>query len=149
MDDFYAARTDNIPALPWPNIAPPFISATVAVKKFIEGTGLTIAKTFSGMPDHIGAEFEFMQVLARKEAEAWSQGDEELGSNILKIEKRFFDEHLSQWVSSFCDKIFAASAHPFYHQFAIVTQEFMKFEATALAELIERSKQNDKLSACG
>ena len=25
MDDFYAARTDNIPALPWPNIAPPFI----------------------------------------------------------------------------------------------------------------------------
>ena len=34
MDDFYAARTDNIPALPWPNIAPPFIFGYDVVRHF-------------------------------------------------------------------------------------------------------------------
>lgn len=121
--------------------------ATVAVKKFIEGTGLRIAESFSGMPDHISAEFEFMQQLALKEAEAWTLGQGELGRNILKIEKRFFDEHVSQWVGNFCDKVIAATRDPFYSRFAEVTQGFIAFEKTNLVELLALSAQYDRMSA--
>ena len=101
---------------------------TVEVKKFMEGAGLKVDDSFSGMPDHLTAEFEFMQRLLLKEAEAWANEEHELGANILKIEKRFYDEHLSQWVSNFCDEVIDAAGHPFYKQFSEVTKGFIDFE---------------------
>jgi TorA maturation chaperone TorD len=114
-------------------------AATVAVKKFMEGAGLKVADSFPGMPDHITAEFEFMQQLLLKEAEAWSNYDEELGANILKIEKRFYDEHLSLWVSCFCDKVIEASNDSFYGQFSEVTKAFVDFEEATMQGFIEDS----------
>ena len=114
-------------------------AATVAVRKFMEGTGLKIADSFPGMPDHITAEFEFMQQLLLKEAEAWSNDDEELGANILKIEKRFYDEHLSLWVSCFCDKVIEASKGSFYGEFSEVTKAFVDFEEATMQGFIEDS----------
>jgi len=107
-------------------------AATVAAKKFIEATGLEISESFGGMPDHISAEFEFMQKMAVKEAQAWSDGDKELGGNIQNIEKRFFEDHLSQWVANFSTKVVDNSNSPFYRQFAEVTIEFIAFAAEAL-----------------
>lgn len=101
---------------------------TVEVKKFMEGAGLKVDDSFSGMPDHLTAEFEFMQELLLKEAEAWTNGDQELGANILKIEKQFYEEHLSQWVSTFCDRVVDKAEHPFYKQFSEVTKGFIDFE---------------------
>lgn len=119
---------------------------TVAVKKFMEGAGITIDDSFTGMPDHITAEFEFMQQLLLKEVEAWMNGDHELAANILKIENRFYEEHLSQWVSAFCDKVIKAAGHPFYKQFSEVTKGFIEFEKETLQELIEDT-ESDRLSA--
>lgn len=117
--------------------------ATVRVKKFMQAAGLTIDDSFSGMPDHISAELEFMQRLATKEAEAWADADEEYATNILGIEKRFFDEHLSRWVSSFCDKIIELSRHPFYQRFAEMTKNFLDYEGrnfqVAAAENVEHA----------
>lgn len=107
-------------------------AATVAVRKFMEGTGLKISDSFPGMPDHITAEFEFMQQLLLEEANAWSNDDKELGANILKIEQRFYDEHLSQWIANFCDKITEASTNSFYGQFAGITKGFIEFEKNAM-----------------
>jgi len=121
--------------------------ATVAVKKFYEGAGLKIADSFTGMPDHISAEFEFMKQLASAESEAWSADQRELGTNILNIEKRFFDEHLSQWVSNFCKKVLSATSDPFFHQFAEVTQEFIEFEQTSLIERLEQLSQDEAMIA--
>ncbi len=101
---------------------------TVEVKKFMAAAGLKVDDSFSGMPDHLTAEFEFMQQLLLKEAEAWANEEHELGANILKIEKRFYDEHLSQWVSNFCDRVIDETGHPFYKQFAEVTKGFIDFE---------------------
>ena len=106
--------------------------ATVKVKNFMEVAGLTIDDSFPGMPDHISAEMEFMQRLAAKEAEAWADADEEFATNILRIEKRFFDEHLSRWVPSFCDKIIERSVHPFYERFAEMTKGFLEYEGGSL-----------------
>lgn len=120
---------------------------TVDVKKFMEGAGLKAAESFTGMPDHISIEFEFMQRLLLKEAEAWTAGEQELGANIIKIEKRFYDEHLSQWVTIFCDKVIKAAKGPFYRQFCEVTKAFIDFEKLIMQDLIDETGETDKLSA--
>jgi TorA maturation chaperone TorD len=106
---------------------------TVAVKNFIEATGLDYDDAFDGMPDHIVAEFEFMRRLTAREAEAWSEGDEALARNIIEIEKRFFEEHLSQWIPRFCDKVKDRAERAFYREMAEITQTFMGFEHETLA----------------
>jgi TorA maturation chaperone TorD len=120
---------------------------TVEVKKFMEAAGLKVDDSFSGMPDHLSAEFEFMQRLLLKEVEARANEDHELGANILKIEKRFYEEHLSQWVSNFCDKVIDATGHPFYKQFSEVTKGFIDFEKETLQDLIDEAEEGDRLSA--
>ena len=120
---------------------------TVAVARFMAAAGLKIEESFSGMPDHLSAEFEFMQQLLLKEAEAWSDADQELASNILKIQNRFYQEHLSQWVSNFCDKVIEMTDHPFYRQFSKVTKDFVEFEQETLRELICEVEDADRLSA--
>ena len=106
---------------------------TVEVKKFMEAAGMKVDDSFGGMPDHLSAEFEFMQELLLKEAEAWANEEHELGANIFKIEKRFYEEHLSQWVSNFCDSVIDATGHPFYKQFSEVTKGFIDFELQNLS----------------
>ncbi len=120
---------------------------TVAVKKFMEAVGLKTGDSFTGMPDHISAEFEFMQRLLLKEVEAWAKEDHGLGTNILKIEKRFYEEHLSRWVPTFCDKVIDESGHPFCKQFCEVTKGFMDFEKETLQDLIGEVEEDDRLSA--
>ena len=122
-------------------------ASTVAVKKFMEGAGLQVAESFIGMPDHISAEFEFMQRLLEIEADAWNDGDKDLGANIQNIENRFFDEHLSQWVNQFCDKVIDATDNLFYRQFAEVTKHFIEFEAKTLVNLADTLLDGEKVSA--
>ncbi len=121
--------------------------ATVAVKKFMEGAGLKASDSFSGMPDHISAEFEFMQQLALKEAEAWAGEQRGQGENILKIERMFFDEHLSQWVDALCVKVINATSFPYYRRFAEVTREFIRFDNAILANFLEQLGHDDRMSA--
>ena len=59
-----------------------------------------------------------MQRLLLKEAEAWANEEDELATNILKIEYQFYDQHLSQWLGNFCDKVIDAAEHPFYGRIA-------------------------------
>ena len=47
---------------------------TVKVKKFIETTGLVYDDAFTGLPDHISVELEFMGRLAEFESEKWANG---------------------------------------------------------------------------
>ena len=120
---------------------------TVEVKKFMEAAGLQVAETFGGMPDHISAEFEFMQTLLMKEKEAWLGDDPEMATNILVIETKFYDEHLSQWISNFCDKVIEAADHDFYKLFSEVTKGFIEFEKETLLDLTKDAEAEDKLSA--
>ena len=113
---------------------------TVEVKKFIEATGLEIDESFTGMPDHISAELEFMQRLTAKEAEAWKEPDEAFAANIMKIEKRFLDEHLSQWAPRFCNRVIAQAEHSFYRCFADVMEGFLDFECENLDAFIAQAE---------
>jgi TorA maturation chaperone TorD len=118
---------------------------TVEVKKFMAAAGLKTDDSFSGMPDHFSAEFEFMQRLLLKEAEAWANEDRELGANIVAIEKRFYEEHLSQWVANFCDRVIDATRHPFYRQFSEVTKGFLDYEGSSLPVYLADSGNGESL----
>jgi anaerobic sulfite reductase subunit A len=101
---------------------------TVAVKRFIEATGLSYDENFSGMPDHISAEFEFMAKLAQREATSWAEGDEGDAYWCREAQEKFLKEHIQSWVPRFCDKVITMAESPFYRQMAEVTKVFLSFE---------------------
>jgi len=110
---------------------------TVEVKKFMQAAGLKVDDRFGGMPDHLSAEFEFMQKLACEEASAWTEADAEFAGNLLQIQKRFYDEHLSKWVGNFCDRVIEASEHPFYGKFAGLTKGFLEYEGKIMSASVK------------
>ena len=108
---------------------------TVKVKKFIETTGLEYDDSFTGLPDHVSAELEFMCKLGEFEAEKWSNGDDEGARYCLSVQKMFAEEHLLRWIPQFCEQVIARAELPFYREMARITNEFVDFDY----ESIEKS----------
>jgi TorA maturation chaperone TorD len=102
--------------------------STLEVKKFIEAAGLEYNSRYSGLPDHISVEFEFMQQAARRQARAREENDNQGGLYCMRMEKKFIEEHLIRWVPIFCDKVIAEASLSFYREMARVTKYFMEFE---------------------
>ncbi len=102
--------------------------ATIKAKKFIESCGLEYKPEYSGMPDHIGVELEFMSESAKQEARAWEKKDVDRALYCQKIEKKFIEEHLAPWVPLFCDKVIKDAELSFYGEIAKLTKSFIEFE---------------------
>lgn len=102
--------------------------ATVEVKKFIEASGLEYKSEYSGLPDHISVELEFMHEVIKREAQAWKDKDRDGALYCLKIEKKFIEEHLIKWIPFFCDKIITEGELSFYREMAKLTKKFIEFE---------------------
>lgn len=107
--------------------------ATVTVKRFMEGAGLAVEDDFPGMPDHISAELEFMRKLCEFEAAAWTREEEDTALNCQQVQQRFVEEHLIQWVPSFCDKVMDMAGMPFFKEMAKATKGFVDYEQENLA----------------
>ncbi len=101
---------------------------TAYVKNFIESSGLEYSDNWTGLPDHIGVELEFMQRVTCHEKEAWSRKDIEAAIRCLKFEKKFIDEHLSQWIPMFCDKVKEETQIPFYEEMVEFTSQFISLD---------------------
>jgi len=101
---------------------------TVEVKKFIETTGLDYESEFTGLPDHISVELEFMRKLSEWEAARWSDYDSKNAKYCLTVQKKFIEEHLLKWVPKFCDEVIDKASMPFYREMAKVTREFLDFD---------------------
>lgn len=110
---------------------------TAEVKKFIESAGPDYSPEYTGLPDHISVELEFMEALARHEEQAWSVDDEEEAFRCLDMERRFLEEHLSRWVPAFCDKVMATAELSFYRELAGLTKRFIEFDWQELQEVEE------------
>ena len=112
---------------------------TVKVQKFIETAGLEYVSDYSGIPDHVSVELEFLQKLSLAEAGAWGDGNGEKASYGMRIEKMFIDRHLSEWVPIFCDKVIQHAHLPFYREMATLTKNFLAFEQGQLQEYLALS----------
>lgn len=101
---------------------------TVKVKKFIETAGFDYQPDFPGLPDHVGAELEFMQKLAETETRLRADGETERADWCLRVQKKFIDEHLGKWVPGFCDKVVEKAELAFYSEMAKLMKSFIEFE---------------------
>ncbi len=110
--------------------------STVDVKKFIETAGLEYKQEYSGMPDHISVELEFMQEAAWREAQAIEEKDWEGALYCQKMEKKFICDHLIKWIPAFCDKITSQAEISFYGDLAGVTKDFITLEFKEIHESI-------------
>jgi len=106
---------------------------TVEVKKFIETTGLGYHPEFTGIPDHISVELEFMQKLSAWEADRWKQEDQKSADYCRTVQRLFLEEHLLRWISQFCDAVMAQAEMPFYWELAELTKNYMEFERQSMA----------------
>jgi len=109
---------------------------TVEVKKFIETTGLDYESGYTGLPDHISVELEFMRKLAEWEAAKWSADDRESAKYCLTVQKKFIEEHLLKWAPAFCGEVIEKATIPFYREMAEVTREFLDFDHHAIIQAL-------------
>jgi TorA maturation chaperone TorD len=98
------------------------------VKNFIETAGLEYEPEFTGIPDHISVELEFMQKLAASEAEKWAEQDRKSAEYSSSIQRMFLDQHLLCWLPQFCDAVMEQAEIPFYRSMAELTRNYMEFE---------------------
>jgi len=110
---------------------------TAEVKRIIESAGLEYKSEFTGMPDHISIELEFMQHVVQREMQAWKADDDKTALLCLKNEKEFVDQHLIPWIPDFCEKVIEASEMPFYREMARLTRSFIEFETQELNKFEE------------
>lgn len=109
--------------------------STVEVKKIIESSGLEYRSEYTGLPDHISVELEFMQQVIQREEQAWQDDDKETALLCLEQEKKFVNEHLLRWIPDFCEKVIKAADLPVYREIARLTKTFMEFEKQELDKL--------------
>lgn len=101
---------------------------TVAVKNFIETTGLDYNPEFSGVPDHVSVELEFMQKLTDWEAAKWQKNDRENAEFCMKVQRMFLERHLLVWLPRFCDVVMEQAEIRFYAGVAELTKNYLEFE---------------------
>jgi len=109
-------------------------SSTAEVKRIIESAGLSYQPEYTGLPDHISVELEFMQQVTLAEEKAWEDGDKKLAFACLENEKKFIEEHLAEWIPDFCDKVINRAESPFYRVMAELTQKFIEFEKNEIGK---------------
>ncbi len=117
--------------------------STVDVKKFIETAGLEYKQEYTGMPDHISVELEFMKEAAGREAQAIEEKDWEGVHYCQKMEKKFICEHLIKWIPDFCDKIISQAEMSFYGDLADITKKFIALEVEEIDECITENERRD------
>jgi TorA maturation chaperone TorD len=115
--------------------------STVEVKKFIETAGLEYKSEYSGLPDHISVELEFMQELTKRETQAWKEKDREGAIYCLKIEKKFIEEHLAKWIPTFCDKIISEAEFSFYREMSMLAKNFIEFESKKINNYLSAAQK--------
>ena len=116
-------------------------ASTVEVKKFIESAGLQYNPEYSGLPDDISVELEFMQKVTEHEAQAWEEKNCDGVLYCIKIEKRFIREHLVKWIPAFCDKVISEAKLSFYSEMARLTKYFIEFEKKEINKYLSYARK--------
>ena len=116
----------KLPCPPWESVytSPKRLlmqDAATAVLKMYREAGLAIS-TPEVMPDHIGAELNFLAVLLQK-----VDSDEKGRDQHISVVERFLTEHLLKWAPSFTDDMEKAAETPFYKALARDTRHITDF----------------------
>ena len=102
--------------------------ATTLVKQFIEYSGYEYQPGYSGLPDHISVELDFMKELSAQESAAWQKDDFKAAGNCVSFENEFLSKHLAKWVPAFGRKVIEGATMPFYCEMAKLLVGFIEGE---------------------
>lgn len=116
----------RLPSPPWESVytSPKRLmmqDAADKVQKIYNEAGLTI-NTADIMPDHIGAELNFLAVMLQK-----ANAEAEKKDYYSKMAEKFLDEHLMKWISNFTRDMENAADTLFYKTLARVTRNLIVF----------------------
>ena len=98
---------------------------TVAVRKKYLEAGLVVHPERSFPDDHIGAELEFVFYLCQRSVEAQEAGERE---TLLRMQQKFFQEHLLHWVTPLCDCLFEEAESSYFKGVAKMTKGFISWD---------------------
>lgn len=87
--------------------------------------------------DHVSIEFEFMQRMALRTAEALERGDEDEAVAELRTQLSFIDEHLLNWIPMFVTDIMQFSQTSFYKGLGKLTLGYLETDRDLVQELLE------------
>lgn len=108
-------------------------AALADIAGFYRAFGLAPAETQPDLEDHVGAELEFMSVLALKEAYALADGHVDGLGVTRDAEARFLAEHLGRWAETFAREVQDASPLPYYTAAAELLAAWIAAETAHLA----------------
>jgi len=112
--------------------------STVEVSREYQEVGVGLPIKYKGEPpDHISFELDFMRFLCNKEREAWKNHDKKEALKIIKKQGRFLNDHLAQWVPSFCEKVVSESRTDFYRALAMITKIFLGIEQNQIDSFLQ------------
>jgi len=101
------------------------------VQEFYNEVGLKIDDP-DIMPDHIGAELNFLAILIQK-----MDNEPEKKNDYLNLAKRFLEEHLTRWIPQFSQEMKKAACSSFYKELARVTRDFILTEHNILNRVVK------------
>jgi putative dimethyl sulfoxide reductase chaperone len=123
---------------------------TAEVKRFVELAGFDYETSFTGIPDHVSVELEFLAKLTLKEAQSWQQRDSQGAGNALEWELEFIAEHAGKWMPDFSVKVSEQAQTPYYRVFASLLRRFLAAEKAEMpGRLVIAFSQPDIDAASG
>ncbi|MFC1932736.1 molecular chaperone [Chloroflexota bacterium] len=90
--------------------------------------GLIISESYDALPDHIGAELEFMFYLVQQETRAKQMDERETADTWREKQSHFLSKHLLQWSSPFMTRVTQNARMPFYRLLAELLGAFFNTE---------------------
>lgn len=98
---------------------------------------------FTEPEDHIAVELGFMVFLCEKAQESLQKGGARESRKYIQSQNDFLEKHLLKWVPRLVDDIIAAGQTPFYKSIAILTNEFLKMDVSAINDLLKELKAEE------
>ena len=98
---------------------------TLAVRRKYLEAGLVVNPGKPFPDDHIGAELEFVFYLCQKASQAENAS---MQDSFMKMQYRFFQEHLIAWVSPLCDRLYEETESPYFRGIAKITKGFVNWD---------------------
>jgi len=124
--------------------APPYASAYTAqgllmgeqaeaVLLAYRQAGLTLAKDYHDLPDHLAAELEFLAWLGEQAVAAHEAGEDEQAQAWLSQQRVFLHEQVQPWLPTFCQRVEEAARMPFYRNLARLAEPLLSATPTLMS----------------
>ncbi len=113
---------------------------THSVRQYYRSIGGDVTVAYGDLPDHLGAELDFMFFLCEKEKRCWEDGNGEEACQYLEAQKDFIEQHLLKWIPDLRQEIESKTESGFYKALAGFTHRFVTADAETIRELLKTTQ---------